>query len=69
MADILKIMENKTLHMTEERYPVVAKVAEIAEQERRSMAVMGDILLIEAITHRATQTLDGLTDTGPRTAH
>ena len=51
-ADIVTVMENKTLHMTEERYPIIAKVAEIADKERRSMAIMADILLAEAIAKR-----------------
>lgn len=46
-------MENITLNITSERYPVIKQLAEMAEKERRSLAVMADILLTEALEQRA----------------
>jgi len=46
-------MENITLNITSERYPIIKQLAKMAAEERRSLAVMADILLTEALERRA----------------
>ena len=46
-------MQNRALNIREENYPVIARVAELAEREQRSISNMGAVLLEEALAARA----------------
>jgi hypothetical protein len=48
-------MENRALNIREENYPIIARVAELAIAEKRSISNMGAVLLEEAVAARDTK--------------